>query len=319
MKSVRFVSAVAAAVVAATLGFPGIAHASKTVKATIVASCPSGQVAVGGRFTVTSALSNTAPISINTSVQTLNRTPSSTSGTTNSYDGPFDGLLNASNPATTTVADNWSGKFELVSVNCKTPVAPTVAAQASLPGVPGSIHVTITNSNDIMFEYDVSAPSLGAQKVKVLGRGGNAATDLTTPVCGTAYQVVVRDSFGTQATATTTMPACPPGTTPPAASPSPTKATPRPSASPSASGSASPEPSAPTLIDGSFEALSITQGGAEPNAVPTKASGNDSPWAVMGYRSTWIGLALVALALGGCAVYALRRRAARLRGEGEEG
>lgn len=306
MQRVRFVSAVAAAVVAAVFGLPGTAHASKTVKATVAASCPGGQIAVGGRFTVTSALSNTTPISINTEVQTLNRTPSSTSGSTNTYDGPFDGLLIAGNVATTTVADNWPGKFELVSLTCRAPATPTVAVQASLPGVALSIHVTVTNQNDVMLEYEVTVGSLGAKKVKVLGRGGSAAVDFTTPTCSTTYPVTVKDNIGAQQTASATMPACPPGPQP-SVSPSPSKSTPHASASASASPSAStPNPSELATVDSGYVEPSA-EGGVDPNALPAKPKHSDNRWSVMGYKSMWTGLGLLLFVTIGAVVVVLRR------------
>jgi hypothetical protein len=294
----RFLAAVTTLAIV-VLGTPGIAYANKTVRAPLTVSCPNGQFAAGGKFVVTSALSNTTPISINTSVQTLNRAPSSFSGTTNTYDGPFDGVLDKDNLPATEVANNWSGTFTLVSLNCKSPVAPTVAVQASLPGVPGSIRVVVTNLNDIMFSYEVSAPSLGLKTVKVLGRGSNAAVDLTTPTCGTAYQVVVKDGYGTQSAATATMPACPPGPQP-SVSPSPSKATPHPSASPSASDSASPEPSASPLVDGSYEAMTV-QGGVDPNAAPKPTKKAEGEWSWLGDTTALIGLSLLGIVLVICA------------------
>jgi hypothetical protein len=301
VKTVRFLTAVIVGAIL-TLVNPGVAHASKTIYASTAstAACSTGQIATGGRFTLAAALTSTQHITINTKLSALDSDrPTSTTGSgnsiTNTYDVVFDAPLEADRRAAAfNMPDNWNNVFQLASVTCRTAVAATVAARASLPGVDPSVHVSVGNPNDIAAYYEVSSISLGTKRLWVRARA-TEAVDFAA-ACSTTYQVVARDGFGTQATTTATMPACAPGELPPP----PTSSRPTPSASasasasPSPSESATPEPSASTVVDSDFTP-SVQPGGVDPNVVhasPRKASSN-WVWSGLG-----VGLVITAILLG---------------------
>ena len=310
----RRISVIMVAATVVLLGFaPAPAYAERLITASIAgsATCSSGQIMTGGKFTLT-RVSAGQKIDVHTELSVLTRDHNSFASGTAFYDVAFDARLNTDSPATASVPDNWNGTFQMTAASCSTAIAPRVSAQGNTCGLVPEVAVRVTNSNAIMVRYRISGNSMGTQYLAVAGRR-TEGVQFTTVMRGQTYQVTAEGDDDTTGSASVTVPACEgipdPLPTRPLPSFAQTPASPGASLSPTptSTSTATPTPT-PSVTGGAFVQPSTeTQEGVvfDPLQAEPKAASDKH---LLSYPSLWVGALVFILGFAGVAWLWVRRR-----------